>query len=252
MSKPPFGIILAGGHSERFGGLEATPKPLVDIGGVPMVLQAAAGLARGGARKIIVLTGARHDDIRIGLGLTGDHGTLSTGDASDIAFELRYSGQNNGTAGRLLAVRREEFGTAALLAYTDVFADAPLDALLRLRERNSSALSMLVVNPRAPWGVAAIYDELVVGFEEKPLDGSTWINGGIFAVTAELLDQIASPEEMLEAEPMQRLIEAQKISALRHSGAWVSVDTPKDVRALQERPGPCLNLNSLPRIAPCP
>ncbi len=248
-ASPPAGIILAGGHSERFGGLDAPPKPLVKIDGAPMVLHVADGLARGGARRIIVLTGARHEAIRLGLGLIGNHGVLSVGNGCGIPFELRYSGENNGTAGRLLAIEPEEFGSAALLTYTDVISDAPLASLLSLRDRYGSTLSMLTVNPRAPWGVVDAQDEVVVGFEEKPLEHSKWINGGIFAVTADVLEAIASATEMLEAEPMQRLIAARKVTALRYSGAWSAVDTPKDLRAMHEGIVP-RDPSTLPRLLP--
>lgn len=229
MTSGMLGIILAGGQSQRFGGADALPKPLVEVSGAPMVVQAAAKLVNEGAERICVLTGRNHEALMSGLEMHDTSSQLTTGSGRTVPFELRFSGIDRGTGGRLLALDRSEIGDAALLAYTDVFTDAPIDDLVTLLQRREAVLSMLTISPRQPWGVVHSEDEVVTGFHEKPVDHGLHVNGGFFAVNGAVLDHVESDSEMLEAQPMQRMIAANKVMSLFHDGRWACVDSPKDL-----------------------
>ncbi|WP_341368437.1 sugar phosphate nucleotidyltransferase [Yoonia sp. BS5-3] len=192
------GVILAGGKSERFGGVNALPKPAVQIGETPMVLHAAGALVRAGCRHVIVLTGANHDRLQQALGLSDNEGMLTVGDGATVPFTLRFSGEATGTGGRLLYVSAEEFAPGVLISYTDVFSDFDPATLSDLQVQKGVTLVMLAVNPRQPWGELEFDGDRVSGFREKPVLRGTWINGGIFAAGPELQDAIHAPSDSLE------------------------------------------------------
>lgn len=226
------GIVLAGGRSQRMGGLGDVPKPLVEVRGAPLVLHVAGHLARAGADRIIVLTGASHARIADGLGLPQGRGELVLACGTHVQIELRFSGEEAGTGGRLLAISPDEIGPAALLSYTDVVCDVDPRDLLSLRQERDAAVAMLCVNPRRPWGELTLDGDVIRGIEEKTTDPTRWINGGLFAITPEVWANIVSPSEMLEAAPLQRIMANGAAVALRHVGGWAAIDTPKNVRHL--------------------
>jgi glucose-1-phosphate cytidylyltransferase len=231
MSAGLTGIVLAGGLGQRMGGLGGTPKPLVEVRGAPLLLHVAGRLAHAGARRIIVLTGSSHGSVADGLGLTQDRGMLIAG-GTDVAIELRFSGEGAGTGGRLSAISPDEIGPTALLSYTDIVCDADLRDLLALRKARGAAIALLAVNPVRPWGELSLAADAILAIEEKTLDPTRWINGGLFAITPEVWEHVASPSEMLEAAPLGRIVAKGAAVALRHRGAWAAVDTPKDVSYL--------------------
>ena len=229
------GVILAGGQSLRFGGAGACPKPIVRINGNPMVLWAAAQLIQSGVRRICVLTGQNHTAICDGLGLAQPLAQLRVGDAS-VPFELRPSGVGCGTGGRLLALMPGELGAGALIAYTDVFTRSSLTGLKNLRQSNDAALAILTMAPRAPWGIVETADGHVKGFAEKPVLSGLQANAGIFAADQRILSYIHDRTEMLEAEPMQRMINAGLVVAHSASSAWTAIDSPKDLPKIEDDP----------------
>lgn len=230
------GVILAGGRSERFSANGGVPKPLGKIFDVPMVLQVAASLADAGAKHVIILSGANHRQIVEELDRYKDMNLELRSGTNSLSWEVRYSGDNVGTAGRLLSLDKGEVGDDCLLSYTDVFSHADLHELSLRRRKSGAAMSVLAVNPRLPWGEIIFHDENVRAFKEKPIDMSRWVNGGIFSMNAEVLDYVHSTDEMLEEAPISRLIQDSRLVAMKFDGWWRSVDTPKALREIRACP----------------
>jgi len=227
------GIILAGGKSLRFGGATSKPKPIIEVNGIPLVLRAAAKLATEGATRICVLTGQNHEVIRDALGMENDDGLLWLGPHCTIPFELRYSGDNTGSAGRLLVIDRSELARGALLSYTDVFTDAPLGELAAGVRTLGVTFGMMTVSPHLPWGIVIAKNGLVTQFDEKPRDQLIRANSGFYYCAPSILDFLHKRSEMLEKEPMKRMIEAETVRSLHHEGRWVGIDSPKDVAEVE-------------------
>ncbi|MFQ3191443.1 MAG: NDP-sugar pyrophosphorylase family protein [Paraglaciecola sp.] len=206
------------------------------MGSVPIVLHVAAALVLGGARRIIVLSGANHVALCAGLGLSTE-GLSAQGDFYfqsidgcnySVPFELRFSGHAAGTAGRLLALTAEELGDASLLSYTDVLSDASLNLLISACKSDID-LAMLAVRPTLPWGVIELdANDGITGFTEKPRVQSRWINGGVMAISADIQSYIFSASDMLEEAVIPRLLSNGKLRAVRHDGVWFPMDSPKD------------------------
>ncbi|KQI72966.1 hypothetical protein AN191_03400 [Loktanella sp. 5RATIMAR09] len=221
---------MAGGNSERFGGIGACPKPAIEIAGLPLVLHAAAKLVHAGCQRIIVLTGENHDQLQYRLGLSSRFGRLELGGTAHVSFELRFSGINVATGGRLARLQKQELGDNALLSYTDVFSDCDLGELISLRRQAKAGLAVLAVNPRQPWGLITMDHNRITAFSEKPVADNQWINGGFFALDASILDAIQQPEDRLEDQVIERMIAQNTAVALPHKGWWRSIDSPKDVQ----------------------
>jgi glucose-1-phosphate cytidylyltransferase len=233
MEKGTPGIILAGGKSLRFGGPAAKAKPIIQVNGVPLVLRVASKLAAEGAERICVLTGQNHREIRDALQMDKDTGLLFVGPGSSISFELRYSGDETGSAGRLLALDRSELASGALLSYTDVLTDAPLGQHAMPACRQGTALSVMTVTPRLPWGIVHAENGIVTQFKEKPRDRSIRANAGLYWCSPSVLDFIKDRSEMFEKEPMERMIRAGVVRTWHYEGHWASIDSPKDVAEVE-------------------
>jgi glucose-1-phosphate cytidylyltransferase len=124
---------------------------------------------------------------------------------------------------------RSELADGALLSYTDVFTDAPLAGLLEMVRGEGSALALMTVSPPLPWGIVRSDNNLVTSFDEKPRLQSLCANAGFYACASGILDYISAPGEMLENEPMRRMIEAGGVRSSHHEGQWLGIDNPKDV-----------------------
>ncbi len=209
-------VILCGGRGTRLNG--ERPKPLVQVGGRPILEHVIAIYAAQGFREFTLLTG---------------HGgeAVAAWAAGDSRLECVDTGPDTPTGGRVHAVRdqlREPF----CLTYADGVANIDLAALRSTHESSGALATMTVVRPELPFGVAAIEDGRVIGFREKP-QAEQWINGGFFVMAPAALDYLG-PDAVLEREPLERLAADGALAAYRHDGFWRCLDTPKDAAVLEQ------------------
>lgn len=220
--------ILCGGKGTRIARGEAdTPKPLVDVGGRPIVWHVMALYAARGFRHFVLLTGWQADGVRRAVEAFAE---VRTG-AWNVEFVA--SGADTPTGGRVVAAaERLGEGTFAV-TYADGVADIDLAAELEFHRAHGGAMTMAVVRPRSPWGEAALdKDGRINGFVEKPrLD--QWINGGFMLAEPRALTAIGT-SEVLEREPLQRLAASGELFGFKHDGFWDCMDTFKDALVLNE------------------
>jgi glucose-1-phosphate cytidylyltransferase len=215
--------ILCGGKGTRMTGGSATvPKPLVEIGGRPILWHVMSIYAAHGMTRFILLCGHGAAEV--------EAFTATTPAEWDVACV--DTGLDTPTGGRVArAAHLLRDGTFAL-TYADGVADIDLSALLEFHASAKSAATMTVVRPENPWGVAQIDGDRVRGFHEKPpLD--CWVNGGFFVMEPRALDSIG-PDDVLEREPLEALAGAGELAAYRHAGFWDCMDTYKDTLLLNE------------------
>src|SRR5690348_11025184 len=210
-------VILCGGRGTRLAG--DVPKPLVEVGGRPIVWHVVRLLAAQGIRRFLLATGHRGDEVAAFVAAERWPAVVESVDTGD---DTPSGGRVHRLAGRL----SETF----VLAYADGVADLDLAAL---RAHHSGLATMTVVRPRLPFGVARLDgDDRVAAFEEKPV-ADHWVNGGFFVFEPGALAYLRE-DSVLEREPLSRLAAHGRLGAYRHTGFWACLDTHKDAVALED------------------
>jgi glucose-1-phosphate cytidylyltransferase len=220
-------VILCGGRGTRLRErTQEIPKPLVEIGGMPIVWHVIQLYAEQGFRRILLATGYKGELI--------ERFVESREWPSKVLVECIDTGLETQTGGRikLLAPQLAEQRTFCA-TYGDGLADVDLDALLAFHAGHGGLATMTVVRPELQFGVTELdSDGLVQGFREKPRS-EHWINGGFFCFEAGVLDYVES-DVALERAPLERLAADGQLRAWRHEGFWDCMDTYKDAVALND------------------
>jgi glucose-1-phosphate cytidylyltransferase len=215
--------ILCGGKGTRMTGHDpTTPKPLVEIGGRPILWHVMSIYAAHGLSRFILLCGNGAGKVEAFAATTPSEWDVTCVD----------TGAETPTGGRVARAREHlEQGTFCL-TYADGVADIDLEALLAFHRSEGAAATMTVVRPENPWGVANLSENRVSGFAEKPpLD--CWVNGGFFVMEPRALDAIGE-DDVLERRPLEALAARNELAAYRHTGFWDCMDTYKDTLLLNE------------------
>ena len=213
--------ILCGGRGTRLHG--DIPKPLVEVGGLPIVWHVASIFAAQGVERALLLTGYRSE-------LVAAFAAAAPW-PDGLEVQCLDTGPDTPTGGRVLAAAAELGDRRFFLTYGDGVADVDLAALAGRHAAAGAAATMTVVRPELPFGVAALgAEDRVTGFQEKPRS-EHWVNGGFLVLEPEIHDRLA-PDLVLEREPLAGLAAAGRLAAFRHHGFWACMDTYKDAVAL--------------------
>jgi glucose-1-phosphate cytidylyltransferase len=226
VARPPV-VILCGGRGTRLQEhTQAIPKPLVEIGGMPIVWHVIELYARQGFRRFLLATGYRGELIEQFAAAHEWH--------DGIHVECVDTGLDTPTGGRIKLLAPQLAGAELFCAtYSDGLADVDLDALLAFHHGHGAPASMTVVRPQLQFGVTELADDgRVTGFREKPTS-EHWINGGFFCFSPPVLDYL-DVDSVLERAPLERLAAAGELRAYRHERFWECMDTYKDAVVLND------------------
>jgi glucose-1-phosphate cytidylyltransferase len=222
--KPPV-VILCGGRGTRLRErTETLPKPLVEIGGRPIVWHVIGIYAAQGFDRFLLATGYLGEQI--------ERFVAAERWPEGVAVECVDTGLDTPTGGRIAALAERLEGGTFCATYADGVADVDLGALLDGHRDAGLAATVTVVRPHLQWGVAELAGDRVAGFVEKPRS-EHWINGGFFCFEPRALDHIGA-DSVLEREPLERLAAAGELRAHRHEGFWDCMDTYKDAVTLDD------------------
>jgi glucose-1-phosphate cytidylyltransferase len=220
--------ILCGGRGLRLGAHDA-PKPLVPIGGRPVLGHVIDIYVAQGAREFVLLGGHRVDEVRAWV--DGEDWP------SDVHVQVLDTGEDTPTGGRVLAAAPSLTtgpGGRFHLTYADGVADINLPALVTRHEEAGATMTVTVVRPELNFGVADVSsDGMVTGFREKPIAEFS-VNGGFMVCESHVVDALA-PDAILERDPFEQLATAGELAAAPHAGFWACLDTPKDLAVLEQR-----------------
>jgi glucose-1-phosphate cytidylyltransferase len=219
-------MILCGGRGTRLQEhTQSIPKPLVEIGGRPILWHVIQIYLAQGFRRFLLLTGYRQDQIEA---------FVSSASWPDgVEIRCLRTGEDTPTGGRVYLAAEAVDGDECCVTYADGVADVDLESLLAYHRGHGAAATMTVVRPRLQFGVAELGgDGLVRGFVEKPRS-EHWVNGGFFCLGRPALETLA-PDSVLEREPLERLAAAGQLRAFRHEGFWGCMDTYKDAVELDD------------------
>jgi glucose-1-phosphate cytidylyltransferase len=226
-SRPPVAILCGGRGARLQEHTQAIPKPLVEIGGLPILWHVIELYAAQGFRRFLLATGYKRELIER---FAGAQRWLE-----GVEVQCVDTGLDTPTGGRIkllepLLAKEPSF----CATYADGLADIDLARLLDFHESHGALATMTVVRPELQFGVTELHGEdgRVLGFREKPRS-EHWINGGFLCLRAGAL-QYLSEESVLEREPLQRLAADGQLRAYRHEGFWECMDTYKDAVALND------------------
>jgi len=239
-------IILAGGFGTRLAEYtDVIPKPMVPIGGKPILWHIMQTYARFGHKDFYVALGYKAEVIKEYFlnyrALNADFSVdLSSGivtphqvDSVDWRVTLVNTGDDSMTGGRVKRMQSFIGNETFMLTYGDGVADVDLDALLAFHRSHGKMVTMTAVRPAARFGELELDGALVSSFKEKPQLHEGWVNGGYFVMEPAFFDFIEGDTTLLEREPMVKAAKANELVAYRHDGFWLCMDTKRDHELLE-------------------
>ncbi|MHC4992774.1 MAG: glucose-1-phosphate cytidylyltransferase [Planctomycetota bacterium] len=238
--------ILAGGVGTRLAEeTDVRPKPMVEIGGKPILWHIMMHYAHYGLDEFVIALGYKGESIKkymVDYGAIGGDLTvkLGTGDVishhpnPDWTVDLVDTGLHTLTGGRIKRLAPHLGGKRFMLTWGDGVSDVDLHRLLEFHESHGGLATVTAVRPPARFGHLEFDGDRVAEFSEKPQTAEGWINGAFFVLEPEVLDYIEGDESQWEREPMEMLARDGQLYAFRHEGFWQCMDTLRDKRLLQE------------------
>lgn len=241
-------VLLAGGRGSRISEeSHLRPKPMIEIGGRPILWHIMKYYAHFGVTDFVVCLGHRGYVIKEFFANYFLHSSDVTVDlkSNDVTYHdsrsepwkvtLVDTGESTATGGRLLrASRFLDEDETFFLTYGDGLADIDLDAELSFHKQAGLVATMAVVRPAARFGTSVVDGDRVVAFEEKSQAREGLINGGFFVANRELLDFIDGDDTPLESVALSRVSASGQLAAFRHEGFWQPMDTLREKELLEE------------------
>ncbi|CAN5156179.1 glucose-1-phosphate cytidylyltransferase [soil metagenome] len=240
-------VLLAGGLGTRLSEETALrPKPMVEIGGRPMLWHIMSIYAAHGFREFVVACGYKgeiikqyfsdffqhHSDWTVDL-ISGQR-TLVTQSAPDWRVHLRDTGADTLTGGRLLRLRAMLKDETFMVTYGDGVADVDINALVKFHKSHGRLATVTAVHPPARFGALEMDGDRVTAFAEKPQTDAGWINGGYFVFEPAVLDYITGDDVSLEKDVLERIADDGQLMAFRHPGFFQPMDTLREKTLLEE------------------
>jgi glucose-1-phosphate cytidylyltransferase len=240
-------VILAGGYGTRIS--EEThlkPKPMVEIGGKPVLWHIMKIYSSYGINDFVICCGYKGYMIKEYFANYALH-------VSDVTFDMRANrmdvhqssaepwsvtlidtGDATGTGGRLRRVRQYVGSEDFCFTYGDGVSDVDIAKLVAFHKSKRTIATVTATQPPGRFGVLTMNDAKITAFEEKPQGDGGWVNGGYFVLSPKAIDYIDSDDTVWEREPMERLAKEGNLSAYVHRGFWQPLDTLRDKNLLND------------------
>ena len=241
-------VILCGGLGTRLSEeTQVKPKPMVEIGGRPMLWHIMKIYESHGFNDFTLALGykgevikdyflnyhARQSDLTVHL--QGGQVDYSNPTAEDWRVSMIDTGANSMTGGRLLRLKPHlESGGTFMLTYGDGVSDVDLTALLAFHRSHGRLATVTAVRPPVRFGELSIEKNRVTKFQEKPQAGEGWINGGFFVFEPDVFDFISDDSTLLEREPLEQIAKKGELMVYQHPGYWQCMDTVRDKATLED------------------
>lgn len=239
-------VLLAGGFGTRLAEYTGIiPKPMVPVGGKPILWHIMKTYAHFGHKEFYVALGYKSEVIKeyflnyralnsdFTVDLANGGVTPLQKDPVDWKVTLVHTGENSMTGGRVKRLKHLIGNEPFMLTYGDGVADIDLGKLLEFHKSHGRMVTVSAVRPSARFGELEMEGSQVISFREKPQLHEGWINGGFFVIQPEFLEFIDGDQTMLEREPLERVAAAGELMAYHHEGFWHCMDTKRDHELLE-------------------
>jgi len=241
-------VILAGGQGTRLSEETSTrPKPMVEIGGRPILWHILKIYSQHGINDFIICCGYKGYLIKeyfanyflhmsdVTFDLRANHMEVHQSVAEPWHITLVDTGDNAGTGGRLRKVAAYLEGERDFcMTYGDGVSDLNISASIDFHRSHGKLVTVTAVQPTARFGGLSFVGTNISSFREKPEGEGGWINGGFFILSREVISEIPDESSMFEQEPMQKLSARNQVQAFFHRGFWQPMDTLRDKQRLEE------------------
>lgn len=242
-------VILAGGYGTRISEeSHLRPKPMIEIGGKPMLWHIMKHYSSFGYNDFIICCGYKQYIIKeffadyflhmsdVTFDFTAENKMIVHNNTTEPwKVTLIDTGINTMTGGRVKRVRDYIGDEPFMLTYGDGVSDVDINALIEFHKAHGRIATLTAIQPGGRFGRLDIdNDECIKSFEEKSKDDGGWINGGFMVLNPEILDYIAGDETVLERYPLETIAAEGQLNAYRHDGFWQCMDTLRDKELLEK------------------
>ena len=240
-------VILAGGTGTRIGEeSHLRPKPMIEIGGKPILWHIMKIYSTHGFNDFIVCCGYKGYMIKeyfanyflhtsdITIDLRRNQTEIHQSNSEPWRVTLVDTGEGTMTGGRIKRIRRYLDDEDFCLTYGDGVADVDIGKLVAFHRAQGLPVSVTAIQPPGRFGCLEVTSERITAFQEKPLGDGSWISGGFFVVSPKVCDYIAGDETIWEREPLERLAREGNVAAYCHRGFWQCMDTMRDRLHLED------------------
>ncbi len=240
-------VILAGGRGTRLA--EETsirPKPMVMIGGKPMLWHIMKIYASYGYKDFLIACGYKGELIKeyfhnyfihnsdYIINLRDGSKEIIRANGDDWCVGVVDTGLNTQTGGRILRLKEWLGNSTFAVTYGDGVGNVDIAGLVDFHRSHGRIATVTAVHPPARFGGLNLRGDIVDEFSEKPQTQEGWINGGFFIFEAEVFDYLQDDQTILEREPLERLAKDQQLMAFRHNGFWQPMDTIREKQLLED------------------
>ena len=239
-------VILAGGQGTRIS--EETylkPKPMVEIGGKPILWHIMKSYSHYGINEFVICLGYKGYLIKEYFANYALHESDFTIDIQKNSLDIHKNnadpwkvtlidtGEESMTGGRIKRISKYLDDTFCL-TYGDGLSDVNISESISHHKKNKTIGTLTAVQPPGKFGSVTIENNMVTTFQEKPKGDAGWVNGGFFVLEPEIIDYIEGDDTMFEREPLRQLTQENQLSAYHHNGFWHPMDTLSDKRKLEQ------------------
>ena len=218
-------VILAGGFGTRLSEYtESIPKPMVPIGGKPIIEHIMGIYASYGHKEFYVALGYKGEVIK----------KYFQNFKKDWKINLIETGADTYTGGRLKRLEKYLMNENFLLTYGDGLSNININELIKFHETHKKIVTISAVRPPARFGSLSLKGSEVIKFKEKTQLGESWINGGFFVIKPEFFNFLKGDETVLESSPLEKVADLKEIMAFKHEGFWQCMDHKLDKDLLDQ------------------
>lgn len=237
-------VIFAGGKGTRISEESVVrPKPMVEVGGKPIIWHIMKHFAAYGHNEFIICLGYKGEMIKeyflnyftynsdITVDLKNNKTRVHESSCEEFKISMIDTGQETMTGGRLKRVEKYLDGEPFFLTYGDGVSDVDLDKLLEFHQSKNCMATMTGIQPQSRFGILEIDgQDMVKTFQEKPQNEQVWINGGFFVLQPEVFNYLHEDADsvMWERQPLEDICDKRQLAVYKHAGFWKCMDTLRD------------------------